>query len=288
MASSERGLKIVGQMLCRNEIDIISETVDAVMPYLDALVILDGDSDDGTSGTLMNLSDQWAKRGKRIDVWIEPDPNEEFHDHRRNRLLEMCADLYPDWIVSIDADEIYHTYYDHKGNLISPVTAIEAAERAGANVVRNLVPQFWLTLGDIRNGALMEDESVSIQARRRWYSWGHMGTFIWKWNPVHFYPALIPKRTPEVPKLTWRQWQIAGPYMPICKHYCIRSVPQGVKRARERLARGGIKYFGKYAYNYLISAKLARLHHLGPDDKWITERNHEALCAYMGGESHDE
>ena len=53
-----------------------------------------------------------------------------------------------------------------------------------------------------------------------------MGTFIWRWNPQHFYPKDTPKRTPELPGKTWRQWQIAGPWHPVCKHYCFRSLRQ--------------------------------------------------------------
>ena len=133
----------------------------------------------------------------------------------------------------------------------------------------------------LRNGALNEDETISIQERRRWYSWGHMGTFIWQWNDRHYYPGDVQKRTPELPHLTWRQWQRAGPVAPICKHYCTRTLEQALTRAQERLERGGRHLFGKYAQNWLIDEHLAGLHYLGPDEVWNTEENHSRLCAYL-------
>ena len=159
--------------------------------------------------------------------------------------------------------------------------AIEVADSAGANVVRSWVPQFWLTFDDIRRGALNEDETVSIQDRRRWYSWGHMGTFAWKYNPDHYYPIDVPKRTPELPGLDWRQWQVAGPVMSVCKHYCIRTVGQGLERARARLERGGRWQFGKYATTWIMDERLAGLHRY--DGLWDTTRNHDRLYEYMGG-----
>lgn len=277
-------LNIVAHMVERNEADVIAEVVNEIMRWVDTLVVLDGASDDGTMDKLWELGEKWVGRGKKLRIVSEPDPDDTFRGHIRNRLLELTAEHRPDWVFSVDADEIYDSYYDHKKNLVTPITAIERADACGANVVRCLVPQFWLTLADLRGGALTEDPHLPVQQRRRWYSWGHMGTFIWKWNDAHYYPQDVSKRTPELPGLTWRQWQIAGPWMPICKHYCFRSIEQGVRRAAERRERGGRKYFGKYFENWIIDEQVAGLHYLDPIGDWCTENNHDGVGWYMSGQ----
>jgi hypothetical protein len=276
-------MNIVAHMLVRNEADIIAETVHEVFRWVDTLIVLDGDSTDLTTCCLAALSES-LPLGKTLAFTSQPDPSDGEDapvnlNVLRSELLRMTAEFSPDWVFSIDADEIY----DDQGT-IDPVTAILAAEEAGANVVRCLVPEFWLTFDDLRHGALHEDESISIQLRRRWYSWGHMGTFIWKWNDDHYYPPAPSKRTPELPGLNWRQWQIAGPLMPVCKHYPIRTLRQGLQRMDERLARGGRWQFGKYGLpnNLIIDEKMVGLHHY--DGHWQTESNHARLKAYMAGE----
>lgn len=283
-------MRIVAHMPVRNEFDIIEETVAEIFHWVDTLIVVDGQSTDGTYSLLCDLRHEWERNGKALFLISEADKDDKFTDcDIRTRLLQVTKEFEPDWVISVDADEIYQSYYDPNGNLVTPSTAIEAAEAAGANVVRCLVPQFWLTFSDLRRGALLEEDLVpSIQQRLRWYSWGHMGTFIWKWNDDHYYPEDEPKRTPELPGKTWRDWQIAGPLMPICKHYCIRSLEQGIKRTRERRERGGRRYFGKYfATSLVIDEQLAGLHYLGNDGQWCIEINHDRLGQYMGGKLGD-
>jgi hypothetical protein len=278
-------VNVVGQMVVRNEVDVIAEAVGEAFRWVDDLVVLDGASDDGTLETLGELAAWYdGAGGKRLHLTSEPDPEDgELSPVNLNvlraRLQGLTAGLSPDWVLSVDADEIYHA--GSQGP--DPVAAINAAEEAGANVVRCFVPQFWLSFDDLRNGALHEDASLSIRARRRWYSWGHMGTFIWKWNDAHYYPDRPSKRTPELPGLSWREWQVAGPLTPVCKHYPIRTLEQGLRRARERLERGGRWQFGKYEQNWVIDERLAHLHRWD-GGAWNTEPNHRLLKAYMAGE----
>lgn len=272
-------LNIVAHMMCRNEVDVIEETVTEILRWVDTLVVLDGGSEDGTRRILDTLSQEYWPH-KNLVVWTELDEGDRFTDHGpRTRLLELTALYDPDWVISVDADEIYH--YDPNANMVSPIDAIYQAHEVGANVVRNYVPQFWLTFQDLRDGALDEDDTISVQERRRWYSWGHMGTFIWRWNPEHYYPKDTPKRTPELPGKTWREWQLAGPCFPVCKHYCFRSLRQALDRAETRRERGGRKYFGKYFQNWLIDEQLAGLYHLGKPEVWQVVDNHGMVCAYM-------
>jgi len=279
-------VKIVGQMLVRNEADIIAEAVGEIFRWIDDLVVLDGASDDGTLEMLQELAGYYdGAGGKRLHLTSEPDPMDgELSpvnlNERRTRLQALTAELAPDWVLSVDADEIYHVGEREP----DPVTAIQTADDNGANVVRCFVPQFWLTFQDLREGALHENPDESIQSRRRWYSWGHMGTFIWKWNADHYYPDKPSKRTPELLGLTWRDWQRAGPLFPVCKHYCIRTLEQGLRRSKERLERGGRWQFGKYALNWIINEQRAGLHYYDvTEPQWNTERNHDRLCDYMAG-----
>jgi glycosyltransferase involved in cell wall biosynthesis len=276
-------LRIVAHMMCRNEVDVIEETIGEILRWVDVLVVLDGGSTDGTWEKICELAEIVDLGGKVIDAHQEPDPDDRFVDHIRNRLLELTAPHKPDWVISVDADEICH--YDPKQNVSSPIEAIAAAEAAGANVVRCEVPQFWLTFDDLRRGAVLEEESLSVQWRRRWYSWGHMGTFMWRWHHGHYYPRDTPKRTPEMPTMTWREWQRAGPLVPVCKHYCFRSLRQAMTRAEERKERGGRRYFGKYFANFILDAKETGLHYLGDDGIWCMRNNHDRVYEWMGRNS---
>lgn len=260
-------LKIVVHMMIRNEADIIEETLAEIIRWgLKEIVILDGSSDDGTTEKIMKVA------AANIDLYVHPDPGDLFADHRRQELLDLTRAHNPDWILSLDGDEIYDS---------SPVEAILAAEEAGANVVWSDIPQFWLTIADIRNGLLLEDESMSIQERRKWYSWGHTGVFAWKDLPQHYYPINVQKRTPEfLGEPDFRRWQVPGPIRTICKHYPFRSLRQAMKRAEERRRRGGRKYFGKYFFDWLIDEKIAKLHHF--DGEWCKKYNHDKVHQYMG------
>lgn len=272
-------MKIIGQMVVRNEHDIIAECVHEALRWIDTLVVLDGQSTDGTHSLLHALAAKYITKDKELFIRSQPDPDEKFDNGLRVTLQELTRPfLEPgDWILSIDADEIPDECAD-------PRSAIIRADRAGANVVRSFVPQFWLTFDDIRRGALNEDETVSIQERRRWYSWGHMGTFAWKYHPDHYYPTDVSKRTPDLPGLNWKQWQRPGPVVSVCKHYCIRTVAQGLARARARLERGGRWQFGKYATTWIMDEQLAGLHYLDPENEvWNTGENHDRLYEYMGG-----
>jgi glycosyltransferase involved in cell wall biosynthesis len=264
-------MRIVVQMLVRNEVDIIQECLAEIAKWgLTEIVILDGASDDGTTEAIR------AFDGADIHLVSEPDPEGGFTDNLRNRLMNLTLQHNPDWVLSLDADEIYHT---------DPRMAIEVADAMGANAIRCAVPQFWITYADLRGGILVEDRQRSIQERRLWYSWGHSGVFIWKAHPEHYYPypCKRPKRTPEVPGVAWNQWQKYPAVMPICKHYCFRTLEQACKRTAERIARGGRQNFGKYWLDWIIDEREAHLHRFDVDNPlWDMRYNHDAVYRWMG------
>ena len=260
-----KDLRIVGQMYVRNEVDIIEETVMEAFRWLDVIRVLDGASDDGTLEKLKGLMVYATSRGKTIEILSRPDPDEKFHDEQRQELHEWTMHEEPDWIVSIDADEIFDR---------DPRPAIYAAEEKGATIVRCLIPQFWMTFDDLRNGLEIEDESISVQKRRRWYSWGWEGIMIWKALPGIVYPPGVISRDPKgIERLYW-------PRFAILKHYPFRSLRQAIKRREERLARrkvGGL--FGKYTEaSILIDEERCRLHYRGSDDgPWDCTNNHHRI-----------
>ena len=123
-------LHIAVQMLIRNEGDVIYETLSEITRWgLYDVIILDGQSDDNTLAEIHRFETTHPDVNLRLTS--EADPGGEFHDHLRNRLLELTYAARPDWIISLDADEIYHT---------DPVAAIRAADAEGANVLMNHVP----------------------------------------------------------------------------------------------------------------------------------------------------
>ncbi len=265
---NDSDLRIVVHMLVRNEADVIEETLRNIVLWgLTEIVVLDGLSDDGTYEKIRDFDKA------DIELVSERDAGDTFTDHLRQRLLELTERHNPDWIVSLDADEIYHT---------DPVQAIMTAHREGATVVREFVPNFWITYADIRAGLVIEDPDIDVTQRRLWYSWGHGGTFIWKANPKHYYPPGIPKRTPEhldIPD--YRDWQILGSRRPIVGHYPFRSLEQSITRTAHRQKRGGGRYFGKYFHDWIIDERAAGL------SKWngYWERDNQAhnrVAEYMG------
>lgn len=267
-------MKIVASMMIRNEQDIIKECLTEIVRWgVEIIAILDGGSDDGT----IEKIGAWSREHPKIavDLNVVPDPPGDWeHNMTRSLQLELTRQHKPDWILSLDADEIYHT---------DPVRAIVAAERAGANVVWQDIPEFWITLADVRNGLVLEDERLSVQLRRRWYSWGHTGCFIWKDHPEHHYPIGTCKRTPDYGEVSdYRLWQVAGPVRTVCKHYCFRSLAQAVKRQTERLAANRKRYFGKYALDWIIDERVTGLAKLRDGGEWSKVRTHEAVKAYMG------
>lgn len=265
-------MNIVAQMMVRNEADVIAGTLANLLKFgVKTVCILDGESTDDTQVIITEFAKAHPEMTVRLSVVQDRDGR--FHDDQRNILLEMCRPYQPDWIISIDADERYHT---------SPVEAILAAEAGGANYVRCRVPQFWMTLDDVRRGLVLEgDDLVDVELRRLWYSWGHTGVFIWKWNDHHYYPIDIQKRTPECDPPDVRTY---GPVYPICKHYCFRTLEQAIQRTRERRERGGVEYFGKYFEACLLmDESRVGLHRFDGsfDGAWRESDNHNVLYQYF-------
>jgi len=86
----------------RDEADIIAATVGAMAEQVDAIIVMDHGSRDGTREILDGLS------GK-LPLIVLNDPNPRFHQaEAMNRLAGIAAEnLHAEWIVPFDADEVW-------------------------------------------------------------------------------------------------------------------------------------------------------------------------------------
>jgi hypothetical protein len=254
-------MRIIGIGLSKNESDIIEETVRAALSWVDAYVLYDS-STDGTG--------ELAEREGAIVLC--GDPLEQFDESLRNHPLEKAASLHPSWIVRIDADEIYHDTPD-------PRQALERAAEQGATCCRAHVMNFWLTLDDIRRGALLEDEYTSIKKRRRWYTAGATAMVAWQHRPgLRYYPGQ-PNNVPlDSSRRDVSRLGLDAGFRLIQRHYPCRSLRQVVNRIEDR--QKALNSFGKYRYNLIIDEKIG-LHYLGEDEVFSFQPNHDLLyCWY--------
>lgn len=247
-------MKIVAIAMARNEADIIEEGVREALRWVDDFVIYDHGSTDDTAGL--------AERAGAIVLL--GDSALPFDESLRQYTLDAAGELDPDWVIRIDVDEIYHHTPDLRQTL-------EHAYAAGAFCVRAWQMEFWITFDDIRRGLLLEDERVSVQKRRRWYTSGHMAMVAWRHLPeLRYYPGqrqnvpLDPQRR-DVSRL--------GPCHSTClvqRHYNCRSLRQLLLRMRERTDH---QTFGKYRHNLIIDEQIG-LHYLRPDEAFSFVDNH--------------
>lgn len=90
--------KLVAVYRIKNAAATIKESLDATAAFADQIVVLDDGSTDQTS--------EIAKSHPRVSLYEYQElPFDERRD--RNRLLVLAAQLQPDWVISIDADEIF-------------------------------------------------------------------------------------------------------------------------------------------------------------------------------------
>jgi len=260
-------MRIVAIALAKNEADIIGESVTEALSWVDDFVIYDNGSTDGT-GALAQAAGAIVLHGPG---------GEPFDEHLRQHTLDVAAELDPDWIVRIDVDEIYHHDPD-------PREILQQALDEDSFCVRALQLEFWLTLDDMRRGLLLEDERVSVQKRRRWYTCGHMAMVAWQHRPNLAYYTVELQNHKNVPldpdgRDVSQIGPVHGQYL-VQKHYNSRSLRQVMYRMQDRIK--DLCTFGKYRYNMIIDERLCSLHYLGPDEQLCFKDNHEAVYRWYG------
>lgn len=253
-------MKIVAIGIAKNEADVVAEGVREALRWADHYILYSS-SDDGT--------DELAQRAGAIV--IPGDVNETFNEGLRQHAHAAAMELEPDWIWRVDPDEIYHREPD-------PRRLLGNALAGGAACIRALILEFWLTLDDVACGLLLEDESVSVQERRRWYTCGHMAMVAWRPRADLAYRMdMEVQRRRNVPVLTdGRDVSELGPCLGVPlvqKHYSGRSLRQIVER---RASRTDLASFGKYRYNLIVNERVGLLH-LGDDGKIEFVNNHHVI-----------
>jgi hypothetical protein len=158
---TERTMKFHGLMLVRDEADILPETMAHLLEWIDALYILDLGSTDSTWQILREL----AAKDSRI-VLHESKPIV-YQDGLRCILFDAYRDRFKngDWILKIDADEIYH---------ITPPEFVRHHLRPGETSVNLMWYFFRLTSPEVDAYAtgqtdIEQDRLKSIMDRRRFY-----------------------------------------------------------------------------------------------------------------------
>lgn len=251
-------MNVVAIGMAKNEADVVQEGVREGLRWADDFVVYESGSTDGTADL--------AEDAGAIVIRGEPEP---FNEGLRQHTLEAALSLDPDWIWRIDVDEIYHPEPE-------PRELLAAALEADVYCVRAMQAEFWLTLDDVRRGLLLEDESISVQERRRWYTFGHTAMVAWRPDPRLAYrmDEGVQKGRNVPTTADGRDVSGMGPCYPerlLQKHYNCRSMHQVIRRMRDRVKN--LALFGKYKYNLIIDESVG-LHYLGPDERFDTRDNH--------------
>ena len=253
-------MNIVAIGIAKNEADVVAEGVREALRWADDYVLYSS-SNDGT--------DELAREAGAIV--IAGDVNETFNEGLRQHAYAAAMMLKPDWVWRVDPDEIYHPGPD-------PRDVFGRAMGSTATCIRASILEFWLTLDDVRRGLLLEDERISVQRRRRWYTYGHMAMVAWRPRVDLAYRMDVGvQRRRNVPVTPAGQdVSELGPChgTPLLqKHYSGRSLRQIVER---RASRTDLASFGKYRHNLIVDEGIG-LHYLGDDGEIIFRHNQDYI-----------
>jgi len=261
-------MKIVAIGLSHNEADVVRECVKDALSWVDAFILYDN-STDGTD-TLAREAGAMVLRGPVDEI---------FDEGLRQYALTAAAALDPDWIVRIDPDEFYPRGISVTGyRPQDPRAILENYDKTGVMATRAQVVQFWITFDDLRRGLLLEDETVSVQKRRRWYSFGHTAIVAWKHNLVLAYKYGSMKNIPFYPDGQDVGKDARGALL-IQTHYTCRSLPQLVARVADRKKNGGS--FGKYKHNLIIDETVVGLGYWNDGEPIIPYQNHDFVYKWF-------
>lgn len=212
-------MNVIASMIVRDEDDVIEETLTEMRKYTDKIVVLDGGSEDKTV--------EIAKSFKEVELHQVNSGNNWDQAGERQLLLDLVRKIDPNcWVITVDADEIYHS---------NPLHAISDADSSGATIIRCQIPQFHFTEKEILDGILQtEDCSESVQKRRLYYSWGWSDFMIFKMHDDLTYLGAKEGRVTRPPYFNGNARRIEARAQPILKHYQYRSLSQYAKKMKTR------------------------------------------------------
>lgn len=227
-------MKVIATMIVRDEDDVIQETIDEISEYTKDIIILDGGSEDKTIDIIKQYSYVELHQTKSGTNWD--------HAGERNFLLDLARQRNPDWVITVDADEIYHT---------NPIRAIEFADQEGATLICCSIPQFHFTEKELLDGTLQnESEMTYVQDRRKYYSWGWEDYMIFKMQEGLTYLGGKNGRITRPPYFTGPAQLIKSKAKPILKHYQYRSLKQYAKKMKTRRRNCGDNYKRWFKWTY--------------------------------------
>src|SRR5690242_16616279 len=85
--------------MVKDEADIVADTVEATLREVDAMIVADNGSTDGTREILADLP---------VTVIDDPDPAY-YQSVKMTELAAQAADAGADWVLPIDADERWYS-----------------------------------------------------------------------------------------------------------------------------------------------------------------------------------
>lgn len=104
-------------MLVKDECDVIETTVRHLLKQVDYLIVMDNDSSDDTGELLLSLRAGIGGSGRRMMVVHDPGVAY-LQSDKTTRLAEIAAQLGHDWVVPVDADEIWYSPFGRLGSVL--------------------------------------------------------------------------------------------------------------------------------------------------------------------------
>lgn len=107
-------MSVVGISMVRDEADIIEHTVRHMLTEVDAVIVADNGSVDGTSDILHELHEAYGDR-----VLVHTDPEVAYYQSRKmSDLACIAARLDAEWVVPFDADEWWCSQWGRVGDVL--------------------------------------------------------------------------------------------------------------------------------------------------------------------------
>ena len=213
-------MRFHGMMVVRDEADVLAQTLDDLLRWIDGVYILDTGSTDGT----WNIVQDYARRDRRVKpLYSRPLV---FKEGLRARVFDAVREQIDpgDWVLRVDGDEFYH---------IPPPQFVRERLHPLDSAVHLQWYFFRLTTDEVAaygSGAVdvMQDRQRSITDRRRFYK---VSTYA---EPRMFrYRKSV--RWPEAASFPYNAGFVSRERIPI-RHYPHRDPLQMEQRFRLRSA----------------------------------------------------
>lgn len=110
-------MTVIGISVVKDEADIVGETITLMLEQVDAIIMRDNRSTDGTREILESFD------RSRVQVLDDPQPAH-YQSRKMSELAEMAAREDADWVIPFDADEVWSSPH---GRIADVLAACDAA-----------------------------------------------------------------------------------------------------------------------------------------------------------------